>query len=68
MPRGKKICPECNTENGVRSFCCHSCGYEFHFWRKRKENLKWQRNLPVPKLGRVRNSALIAKKSLVLVL
>ena len=28
MPRGKKICPECKKENGVRTFTCE-CGFDF---------------------------------------
>jgi len=29
MPRGKKICPKCNAENGPRAFNCKQCQYEF---------------------------------------
>ena len=28
MPKGKKSCPECNTEHGARTLKCE-CGYEF---------------------------------------
>ena len=29
MPRGKKVCPKCNTETGPRSYTCTQCGYDF---------------------------------------
>lgn len=29
MPRGIKICPSCNTENGARALFCKDCGQTF---------------------------------------
>lgn len=34
--RGQKICSQCQTINGVRSFVCKNCGYEFTMKKKRK--------------------------------
>lgn len=36
MPRGKKICPECSTEQGVRTFVCQ-CGYDFSAAKEKRE-------------------------------
>lgn len=35
MPRGKKTCPECSTELGVRTYICPQC--EFDFSSRKKE-------------------------------
>jgi len=29
MPKGNKVCPQCNGNNGPRSFNCKHCGYAF---------------------------------------
>ena len=29
MPKGKKVCPKCSAECGVRSASCEKCGYNF---------------------------------------
>ena len=34
--RGIKVCPECGTENGARSFECTECDYEFPMRKKRR--------------------------------
>ena len=34
--RGQKNCPECDTENGVRSYHCKKCDYEFPMKKRRK--------------------------------
>jgi len=39
MGRGKKTCPECNTELGARTLKC-SCGYEFGVKKKESEPVK----------------------------
>lgn len=36
MSRGRKICTECNTANGVRSFNCKNCGHAFKMKKARK--------------------------------
>jgi len=35
--RGKKICPGCNTELGVRTGTCPNCGFDFSSLKKEKE-------------------------------
>jgi hypothetical protein len=35
MAKGRKSCPECNTEVGIRTFEC-SCGYNFYPGKERK--------------------------------
>jgi uncharacterized Zn finger protein (UPF0148 family) len=37
MPRGKKICPDCNTELGVRTGTCPKCSFDFSSRKKEKE-------------------------------
>ena len=39
MPKGKKSCPECNTETGVRSYECE-CGYRFPMKKRQKGRRK----------------------------
>ncbi len=34
MPRGKKTCPECSTELGVRTYNCPKCGFDFSSVKK----------------------------------
>ena len=34
--RGIKVCPECGTENGARSYDCTNCDYEFPMRKKRR--------------------------------
>jgi|TARA_R110002012_G_C11427846_1_gene589064 hypothetical protein len=34
--RGQKACPECGTINGVRSYNCKQCDYEFPMKKRRK--------------------------------
>ena len=34
--RGIKVCPECGTENGARSYECSKCDYEFPMRKKRR--------------------------------
>ena len=34
--RGIKVCPECGTENGARSYDCVECDYEFPMRKKRR--------------------------------
>ncbi len=36
MPRGKKTCPDCNTELGVRTHNCPECQYDFSSAKKEK--------------------------------
>jgi hypothetical protein len=38
--RGKKDCPNCNTEIGARCFLCNSCGYHFPSKEIRKDLLE----------------------------
>ena len=38
--RGRKDCPNCNTEMGVRCFLCSSCGYHFSSKEIRKDLLE----------------------------
>lgn len=37
MPRGKKICPSCNSEVGVRVSECKKCGHRFTLNRAKKK-------------------------------
>ena len=39
MGRGRKTCPNCNTEMGARTYVC-SCGYDFTSAKKEKETKK----------------------------
>jgi len=41
--RGQKVCPECGTVNGVRSYYCKECDYAF----KMKKRSKSRRGRPV---------------------
>jgi len=40
MARGKRKCPKCSTEQGVRVLVCISCNYSFADNRKPKEEPK----------------------------
>lgn len=42
MPRGKKTCPDCNTELGVRTYNCPKCQYDFSSAKKEKYEIKKQ--------------------------
>jgi len=37
MSKGKKVCTECSTPNGVRSFNCKNCGHAFQMKKSRKK-------------------------------
>lgn len=47
--RGRKDCPNCNTEIGARSSLC-SCGYHFPTKEIRKDLLKEKNKIVVPKI------------------
>ncbi len=36
MPKGKKTCPECSLELGVRTRICPGCGFDFSSRKKEK--------------------------------
>lgn len=40
MPRGKKRCLSCNSDNGVRASVCKECGVEFSIKESIKETKK----------------------------
>lgn len=58
MPRGSKICPNCNTGNGPRAYVCKSCDQPFAFKAKSKEqkntkiiqNVNWRELQPGDKI------------------
>jgi hypothetical protein len=49
--RGIKICPKCNTENGVRTFVC-KCNYNFFPGQERKTIISTARPASERKKGR----------------
>jgi len=49
--RGKKDCPNCNTEIGARCLLCSNCGYHFPTGEIRKDLLKEKKDTKVgPKI------------------
>lgn len=40
MSKGRKICAECSTSNGVRSYNCKNCGSAFLMKKPRKRKRK----------------------------
>lgn len=43
MPKGKKTCPSCGSENGPRSYVCQNCNHIFSF----KMNVEEKKTLRV---------------------
>ncbi len=40
MSKGRKVCPECDTIAGVRTYNCKTCNYEFPMKKPRKGRRK----------------------------
>lgn len=60
--RGKKDCPNCNTEIGARCLLCDSCGYHFPSKEVRKDLLE-EKNKPKTKEIKIFTESGIGRKT-----